>query len=315
MKDHYAILGLTKNATDAEIKAAFRKLAKIYHPDKGLDNPDAKAIFEKILKAYNVLINPVSRRRYDNGFSTTTQSTGNYTKTKSPKNRQQKEWDFSEEELKRRQYYQQHYKAKQKTASTKPQEKPYNDYKYILYATPLAVGLLMLIISMFTEKPGSLSVVDKKNSTIVIGKITQRVNGDKPYSGYFGSIKTYDTQHSIRINNSSVYDAVIVLYNLKNNHYLQHAYLQSMFYIEFSKLPNEGVYWKCMLGKKWNEDKILFDKKVLGAFDSIVQYQNRISTPTIFSKEQENEIEVLDVIHSDSKYKSYLSNERDFFSK
>lgn len=314
MTDHYAILGLNKNATDLEIKAAFRRLAKIYHPDKGSDNPDAKAIFEKILKAYNVLINPASRRRYDTSFSHSSTHTQQHQKTK-PKNKQQKEWNFTEEELKRRQYYQQHYKAKQQTATPKSTEKPYSDYKYILYATPLAVALLMLIISLFTKKPNSLEVANKSNNNVVIGKINQKVNGDKPYSGYFGQIKTFDTQNSIRINNSSTFDVVIVLFDAKTDQYIQHSYLQKLYYVEFSKLPDDGVYWKCMIGKNWNENKILFDEKISGAFDSIVQYQNRKDLPILFNGKQENDIEMLDIITPNSKYKSYISNEKDFFTK
>lgn len=313
MTDHYAILGLNKNATDSEIKAAFRKLAKIYHPDKGSTHPDAKAIFERILKAYNILINPSSRRRYDNSFNYSHSQTQQHQKTK-PKNKQQKEWNFTEEELKRRQYYQQHYKAKQQTAAPKATEKPYSDYKYILYATPLAVALLMLIISMFTQKPNGLQVTD--NSTnVTIGKIDQKVNGDKPYSGYFGQIKTFDTQNAIRINNSSALDAVIIIFDAKTNQYLQHSYLQSSYYIEFSKLPNDGVYWKCMLGTKWNESKTLYNEKVSGGFDSIVQYQNRKGVPVLFNAKQNEDIEMLDVINTNSKYKSYISTENDFFSK
>src|ERR1700741_3681598 len=163
MTDYYAILGLTKNASDTEIKAAFRRLAKIYHPDKGLDNPDAKVIFERILKAYNVLINPASRRRYDQSHYP--HGTEYVSKPKS-KHKGQKEWSFSEEELKRRQYYQTYYKAKQKTAATQPETKIYSDYKYVLFATPLAVALLMLIISMFTKTPET-----KKASTENTAKV------------------------------------------------------------------------------------------------------------------------------------------------
>ncbi len=68
MADYYSILGLTKNATDIEIKSAFRKLAKTYHPDKNHD-PNARILFERILKAYDTLINPHTRRRYDNNIS------------------------------------------------------------------------------------------------------------------------------------------------------------------------------------------------------------------------------------------------------
>jgi curved DNA-binding protein CbpA len=52
MADYYSILGLTKTATEIEIKAAFRRLAKIYHPDKNPNDPNAKHLFENILRAY-----------------------------------------------------------------------------------------------------------------------------------------------------------------------------------------------------------------------------------------------------------------------
>ena len=50
-KDYYKILGVNKNATDAEIKSAFRKLALQYHPDKNPDNPQAEEMFKEINEA------------------------------------------------------------------------------------------------------------------------------------------------------------------------------------------------------------------------------------------------------------------------
>ena len=151
MTDYYAILGVAKTATAADIKTAFRKLAKIYHPDKNPTNPQSSVLFEKILKAYNVLINPNTRRRYDD--STAYKTTTTSQKNKPPHHKQYKERNASnEEELKRRNYYKEYYKqAEQKTKSI-PQN-TYSDYKYILFATPLAVGLLMLVMSLFSKEP------------------------------------------------------------------------------------------------------------------------------------------------------------------
>ena len=53
LQTHYDILGISVNATDEQIKSAFRRLAKLYHPDK---NPNGKDQFEKILLAYEILI-------------------------------------------------------------------------------------------------------------------------------------------------------------------------------------------------------------------------------------------------------------------
>lgn len=63
-KDYYEVLGLTKDATDAEIKSAFRKLAKKYHPDVNKE-PDAEAKFKEVQEAYAVLSDPNKRKQYD----------------------------------------------------------------------------------------------------------------------------------------------------------------------------------------------------------------------------------------------------------
>ena len=64
-KDYYATLGVPKNATDAEIKKAFRKLAREHHPDVNPGDKAAEAKFKEINEANEVLGNPESRRKYD----------------------------------------------------------------------------------------------------------------------------------------------------------------------------------------------------------------------------------------------------------
>jgi curved DNA-binding protein len=60
--DHYAVLGVAKNATPDEIKKAYRKLASQHHPDKGGDT----AKFQQIQEAYAILSDPGKRQQYDN---------------------------------------------------------------------------------------------------------------------------------------------------------------------------------------------------------------------------------------------------------
>jgi curved DNA-binding protein len=63
--DYYQVLGLKKNATAAEIKRTYRKLAVKYHPDKNPGNKDAEEKFKEINEAYEVLGDPEKRKKYD----------------------------------------------------------------------------------------------------------------------------------------------------------------------------------------------------------------------------------------------------------
>lgn len=109
MKDFYSILGVTPDSDDAEIKSAYRRLARKFHPDI---NPAGAQKFKEICEAYETLSNPKKRIQYDtiNGFfksSTQTkheskntsknQTQSEYKKTKqeNPQKKQVKKEDFS----------------------------------------------------------------------------------------------------------------------------------------------------------------------------------------------------------------------------
>lgn len=63
--DYYKILGISQQADDSQIKQAYRKLAKKYHPDLNPDNPAAEAKFKDIVEAYETLSDPGKRKKYD----------------------------------------------------------------------------------------------------------------------------------------------------------------------------------------------------------------------------------------------------------
>ncbi|TKW41522.1 hypothetical protein SEVIR_1G321900v4 [Setaria viridis] len=68
-RDPYEVLGVGRNATEQEIKSAFRRMALKYHPDKNADDPVASEKFQEATFSYNILSDPDKRRQYDSsGF-------------------------------------------------------------------------------------------------------------------------------------------------------------------------------------------------------------------------------------------------------
>ncbi len=67
MRDPYSVLGVAKSASEADIKKAFRKLAKKYHPDQNQDDPKAQTRFAEVNQAYEVIGDKEKRGKFDRG--------------------------------------------------------------------------------------------------------------------------------------------------------------------------------------------------------------------------------------------------------
>jgi curved DNA-binding protein CbpA len=261
-------LGVPVHATPSEIKTTFRRLAKIYHPDK---NPNGRERFNLILTAYEVLVDPSKRRQYDLKLKYST--TVNHTtgpKTSGPK----KNWDFSEAELKRRQYYQENYAQQKKKPKHKatdyPEKKIYNEYKYILFAAPLAVALLMIIINQF-DKSETLH----KTETTSTSTPSTPDHYISPYTSYFQQ-PLYEQKNGklLRISNSSKADAVLCLFTIRKK-FVRCAYLKAGFYCDISELPTDSLEIRVLTGSSWNSMKKIPAASVYGSFDSIQGFHSR----------------------------------------
>lgn len=284
MSDYYSILGVSKTASSIEIKSAFRKLVKIYHPDKNPNNPNSKKIFEDILQAYNTLINPNSRKRYD-----TLKDPGKtFIKSNTNQSRQrgQKEWSVNDEELKRRDYYKKQYQNAAKSSKVDFSKQTYNDYKYILFAMPIAVALLMLIITIFNSEPETnFNAVEKS------------------------------PKKTLQIHNCSKWDVLVILFDKNTNSYSSQVYIKNSDAINLTLRSQTKLYFKCVLGKNSSENKVEFTKNHITGFDSILQYQNYKTIPLLFNNDSVKKIDISYILEDSSPNKKYISNEFDFFEK
>src|SRR6266496_6481250 len=64
-RDYYEVLGVSRTASDQEIKSAYRRLAVRYHPDKNPNDASAEEKFKEAAEAYSILADAEQRRRYD----------------------------------------------------------------------------------------------------------------------------------------------------------------------------------------------------------------------------------------------------------
>jgi molecular chaperone DnaJ len=64
-RDYYDVLGVSKNASEAELKKAYRRLAMKYHPDRNSDDAEAETKFKEAKEAYDVLSDEQKRAAYD----------------------------------------------------------------------------------------------------------------------------------------------------------------------------------------------------------------------------------------------------------
>lgn len=281
MQNYYQILGLANFASAGEIKNAFRRLAKMYHPDV---NPSGQEYFKGIVKAYEVLSDPYLKSQYDYKLKfQLNQAYQKATTTSSPK--QTKSYDPTEEELKRRQYYQEHYKKhyqqSQATVTEEP-KKTYNEFRNILVATPIAVLLIMVILNVWNDKPNYEVVKYEEKFIKPVEKIEPAkkrvVTGDTPYMDYFGGPRK-DTvaKRAMIFKNMSGNDMVVFLFT--DHNFLRSVYIEHGFEISLDQLPKEISNIRIMQGNNFEYIKELPKAGVFGAFTAnckFYQYTKKV---------------------------------------
>lgn len=240
-------------------------MAKLYHPDV---NPTGQEHFKLIAKAYGVLSETYQKSQYD--YRLKHYLNVGSQKTTQAKQANAKTYEFTEQELKRRQYYQEHYKKQYEEGKTKQQayqKSSNNEFKSILVATPLAVFLVMILLNVWNAKPEITVIPYKedvpKKEVLKIKKII--TTGDTPYRDYFGGSRE-DTlaKRSLRFKNMSGSDMIVFLFSQRG--FIRSCYVEHGYEINLQMLPKELSKVRIMLGKNFEYVKELPKAGVYGAF-------------------------------------------------
>lgn len=267
MLTYYEILGVSEQADINEIKAAFRKLAKQYHPDR---NPNGKEFFERALLAYETLSDANRKYAYDLRLKQHSSPIQPENKARSG----QKTWKFDERELKRRQYYNEHIrKYAKETASYNAQNEgktAYNEYKYILFATPLAVALFVMIMKLTgPTTPGKQTGPVPQHATF--RSVSGLKPGDAPYNFIFGN-PYYEINggKKLIIKNMTGFDAVVCIFS--GRQFVRSFFVQSGFSAEVPQLPRRPLDIRYCAGLHFDNLITLEKSRVVGGFRKEASY-------------------------------------------
>ncbi len=302
MANYYEILGVHSGASFAEIRSAFRRLAKIYHPDK---NPAGKEQFTIILKAYETLSDPKLKSSYDYKLNYNWSIT--QTSSSNSKNSGTKTWSFDEKELKRRKYYEEHIKKYAKTKENYKQategKKHYNEFKYILFATPVAVALFLLIFHLAAAPVKPIQVKPK----IAEPEVSALKMGDTPYSTYFGRNK-YDTTSklTLTVKNNTGLELIVCLFTKKR--FIRSFYIAKGYYAEISELPKDPLIIRYCTGSYFSYSYKLKEKDVYGAFKDNPKFYQSLKATSL------NSINELTLLSGNNEGFKEI-NERRFFNR
>lgn len=230
-----------------EIKNAYRKLAKIYHPDKNPDNKNSEEKFKLIKEAYEVLSDPIKKRKHDATieYFQNVKSQANSIKNKS-KNRQ---YNYNSEELKRRQYFQQNYpKYAQKKQKAEEEKKKYNETRAILLSIPIAIGLLFFIVNIYNRSNKDESKITSNNNAKVTSDNEPKLNfasinnGAEPYAEFLELAEIDKASKDVlKIINNTDNDDLIAFVCDSTNKIIRHYYVKNKIELLFEYLP-EGNY-------------------------------------------------------------------------
>ncbi len=284
IKNYYIILGLNTAASTDEIKAAYRMLAKKYHPDKNLGNKSAEEFFKEIQQAYAVLSNPEKRKKYDLTFF------HNETQTK-----QKQTTAYSGNAY---QYAQQKAQEKYQYNNLKnqPKKKDKTESHQILVSISIALMLLYFIISYSTGTSNQTTIAQRslKTSKTAVNNNKEKVpeinDFDSPYSYFFGEeVSNSESKNCITIHNSEQSEAVVCLVEDQHpNTTIRNQYINAGSTFKMNNIPDGNYFLKVFYGNNWDTTKTYLNKKIKGGFTSEIAFVKLNTENTVFKMKQEH---------------------------
>jgi curved DNA-binding protein CbpA len=289
--NYYIVLGVANNAGFEEIKAAYRELAKKYHPDKNPGNKAAEDFFKEVQQAYAVLSNPEKRKKYDLKFSY-----GSYQERSSrPKQNPYggNAYQYAQQQAQYKQQANTQFKSK---AKTKPDK---SENYYILVSVGLAMILLYFIISYNENDPPPLKQrTPSQTQESKKEEVSPISNFDSPYSSYFGQeISSLQSKNSLTINTTRNAEAVVCLVdNNQPNKTIRNQYMSPGTTFKMNNIPDGSYFLKIYFGNNWDANKKLDNGKIKGGFkdelgfvvlnegkESFIMKQQNVGNSTSFS--------------------------------
>ncbi|MDQ3046880.1 MAG: DnaJ domain-containing protein [Bacteroidota bacterium] len=290
-KNYYLVLNVKTTATAEEIKAAYRTLAKKFHPDKNQGNKSSEEYFKLIQEAYAVLSDPEKKRKFDLSFL-------NYTSGSSQKTYTQ--YTGNAYQYAQQQAYNQQNQAKQSYRKKQP-SKPDQSEKYgILISIGIAMILLYAIISFSSEKTmsPSRSEILRKDSVKKLQPEEEIGKFDSPYSMFFGEeVYEVSSKNNIVINNSHESEAVVCLVENKPPFKtIRNQYMNFGTSFKFNNIPDGSYFLKIYFGREWKKGKTLLTTTITGGFsndiafaklntgkDAFIMKQGKVGNSTVYS--------------------------------